>query len=188
MNLSTPQFGVFYCGNAQIAAPNYVYPAAGRIGVDQTLKTFFELNAFTNIASTDGSKSGNAAETAPTFTDKLIFTTQIDFMGTPKVTFTPVGSGFQFADASVTGMVKRVDTHKVYVALALEPQGTVSSTSLHNYLFPSQQPIASSGGKAKPAVVQLSSVTAQAGTKAKQLAIGALDQVKAREITIIISR
>ena len=194
MNASTPQFGVPYCGSAQLAAPNYAYPVAGRIGVDQTLKTFFELNFFTNIPPTDGAKAGNVAASAPTFTDKLIFTTQLDFSGTPKVTFTPVGSGFQFADASVTGLVKRVDTHKVYVALALEPEGNVSSTSLHSYLFPSQQVVAPAGGKAapggkaKPLVVQGSSVTAQAGTKAKQLAVGALEQVKAREITIIISR
>lgn len=192
MNLSTPQFGVSYCGPEQLVGPNYAYPAAGRIGVDKTLRTFFELNVFTNVTSTGGSSSGNAAQKAPTLTDKLIFTTQIDFSGTPKVTFTPIGKGFQFADASVTGMVKRVDTHKVYVALALEPAGAVSSSALHSYLFPSQQLITSPGTKAtaksKATVVQGGGVTAEAGTMAKQLAVGAIADVRAREVTIIISR
>jgi hypothetical protein len=137
MNLSAPQHGVPYCGNAQLVPPNYIYPIAGRIGVDQTVKTFLELNFFTTLASTGGSsKSGNAAQTAPTFTDKLIFTTTVDLSATPKLTFAPAGSQFQFMDASLTGLVRRTDTHKVYVALALQPAGVASATALGNYLFP----------------------------------------------------
>lgn len=188
MNLNAKQFGVPYCGKPQIVAENYVYPVAGRIGVDESLKTFLELNVFANIAASDGSKSSNAALAAPTFTDKLTFTTTFDLTGNPQVTFTPVGSGFQVGDASLTGLVRRTDTHKVYVALALEPPGAVSSTALHTYLFPSNQARAAGGGPRKPTTVIGSSVTARVRTAAEDIAVSALDQIKNREVQFILSR
>lgn len=187
MYLSVPQHGVPYCGQAQLVQPNHLYPIAGRIGVDQTVKTFFELNSFTTFSATDGSKSGNAAQTAPTFTDKLIFTTTVDFNGTPKTTFSPVGKQFQFMDASLTGMVKRVDTHKVYIALALEAPGVASSTSLRNYLFPGSAIATASkaSGSKKTATVVGGSVTAQVSTNAQRLAVNAVDQMRNREVQFI---
>ncbi|TYL71655.1 hypothetical protein [Bradyrhizobium cytisi] len=189
MNLNAKQFGEPYCGKAQIVAENYVYPVAGRIGVGESLKTFLELNIFANIAATDGSKSNNAALAAPTFTDKLTFTTTVDLTGTPQVTFTPVGSGFQVGDASLTGLVRRTDTHKVYVALALEPPGAVSSTALHSYLFPSAQArAAGGGGPRRPTTLVGSAVTARVRTVAENIAVSALDQIKNREVQFILSR
>jgi len=188
MNLSTPQHGVPYCGNAQLVSANYIYPIAGKIGVDKTVRTFFELNSFTTLASTDGgSKSGNVAQTSPTFTDKLTFTTTLDFMGTPKVTFTPAGKRFQFMDASLTGTLKRMDTHKVYVALALQPPGVVSATSLRNYLFPTPAISTFSGptGSRTTATLVGNSVIARAHTDAIGLAVAAVDQMRSREIQII---
>jgi len=189
VNLSTPHHGVPYCGNAQIVGPNYIYPIAGKIGVGQTLRTFFELNTFTTLASTDGSsKSGNVAMTAPTLTDKLTFTTTVDLTGSPKVTFTPAGKQFQFVDASLTGTVKRMDTHKVYVALAEEPPGVVSTTSLRNYLFPAPALPRFSrkwGSKRTANIVVGNSITARARTAAEDLALNAVDQIRSREVQII---
>lgn len=186
-NLSTPQHGVPYCGDAQLVPPNYIYPLAGHIGVAKTVKTFFELNSFTTLASTDGSKSGNAAQTAPTYTEKLIFTTTIDLTANPKLTFTPGGKAFQFMDASLTGTVKRVDTHKVYVALAVQPAASASVTSLRNYLFPTPAISTFSGavGPRRAATLVGNSVTALARTPAEQLAVQAVDQVRSREIQLI---
>jgi hypothetical protein len=188
VNLSTPQYGVPYCGDAQIVGPNYIYPIAGQIGVAPMLRTFFELNSFTSLASTDGSsKSGSVAQTAPTLTDKLIFTTTIDLSANPKLTFTPVGRDFQFMDASLTGLAKRIDTHKVYVALALEPSGVASAASLQTFLFPT--PAIStfsgkSGAKGKQTRVG-NSVIALSRTAAQDLAITAADQVRSREVQIV---
>jgi hypothetical protein len=188
MTLSTPQHGVPFCGNAQLVQANYIYPIAGKIGVDKTVKTFFEINSFMTLAAPDGSaKSTNPALAAPTFTDKLTFTTTVDLSGSPKVTFTPAGKQFQFADASLTGTLKRIDTHKVYVALALEPSGAASVTSLHNYLFPAPETPAFSrtAGPKRTATVVGSSVTAQARTTAQKLAVDAIDQLRNREVQFI---
>ncbi|MGF6312216.1 hypothetical protein ABIB82_006114 [Bradyrhizobium sp. i1.8.4] len=189
MSLSKPQYGVPYCGAEQLVGPNYLYPAAGNIGVYETLKTFFELNSFTNVTATDGSKAGNVAATAPTFTDKLTFTTTVDFSGSPKVTFAPVGSRFQFADAMVKGSVQRTDTHKVYVALALEPAGVVSSAALHNFQFASPV-LVTAGGKriAKSKTVVGTTVTAQIRTRGQEIAVSAVDQLQSREVQFILSR
>ena len=192
INLSTPQHGVPYCGNAQLVQANYIYPVAGKIGVAQSLKTFSELNSFTSLAPTDGgSKSGNAAQTAPTFTDKLIFTTTVDLSATPKVTFTPAGKQFQFMDASFTGLVRRMDTHKVYVGLALQPAGVTSAASLRNYLFPTPAISTFSGTsetKRTSNLVVGNSVTARARTAAESLAVQAVDQMRSREVQIILIR
>jgi hypothetical protein len=187
VNLDVKQFGVPYCGNAQIVQANYIYPIAGKIGVDPMLRTFFELNSFTNVASTDGgAKSGSVALTAPSLTDKLIFTTTVDLSATPKVTFSPVGQQFQFADASVTGTLKRVDTHKVYVSLALEPSGVTSAAALQAYLFPT--PAIStfsgtSGFKASNHFVG-NSLIALARTTGQKIALKSADQMRSREVQI----
>jgi hypothetical protein len=186
MNLSTPQHGVPYCGDAQLVQANYIYPITGQIGVAKTVKTFFELNSFTTLAATDGSsKSGNAAQTAPTYTEKLIFTTTIDLTANPKISFTPGGNKFQVMDASLTGTAKRTDTHKVYVALALQSAGVASATSLRNYLFPApgiSTFSAASGPKRSSGIYVGNSITAGAGTPGESLALKAVDQMRSREI------
>lgn len=189
--LSIPIRGQRYC-NGQIVQANYIYPIAGQIGVYTMVKTFFELNAFTNLASNGGgsSKSGNAAITAPTLTDKLTFTTTIDATVAPKVTFTPAGKGFQFADAAVTGVAKRSDTHKVFVALAVPPTSTVALTSLRNYLFSTQRSATSSGvlGPAGRRVFIGNSLTARTRSDAENLALAAVDQLRSREIQLIANQ
>jgi hypothetical protein len=188
MNLSTPQHGVPYCGHTEIVGPNYIYPIAGQIGVAKMLRTFFELNNFTTLAAGDGSKTGNAAQTAPTLTDKLIFTTTIDLSATPKLTFTPSGNRFQFMDASLTGLAKRIDTHKVYVALALEAPGVAGVGLVRNFLFPTRAnatPVRVSGAKKRPIYVG-NSITAWAPrTAAQDVALAAVDQMRTREVQII---
>jgi hypothetical protein len=178
MNLSTPQHGVPYCADPQLVQANYIYPIAGKIGVARTLKAFFELNTFTNLDS------------SPTFTDKLTFTTTVDLQGNPKVTFTPTGKNFQFMDASLTGTLRRVDTHKVYVALALKPAGAVSTTSLRNFLFPTPaiSTFSRTPGSQRSTTVVGNSVIARARTAAENLAVKAADQMRSREIQFILAQ
>jgi hypothetical protein len=193
MNLSAPQHGVPYCGPQQLVQANYIYPIAGKIGVNKTVKTFFELSTFTSLGATPAStKSGNAAQNAPTYTEKLIFTTTLDASANPKLTFTPVGKKFQFMDASITGLAKRMDTHKVYVALAEQPSGTASLTLLQNYLFPapaistftrtSRQRVSTAFLSTGVAIGN--SVIAKPRTSGEALALEAVDQMRSREIQI----
>jgi hypothetical protein len=190
MNVSNPQRqypNPPYC-SGQIVGPNYIYPIAGQIGVYKMVHTFFELNEFTNLAPTDSSsKSSNAAITAPTLTDKLIFTTTIDASVNPVVTFAPIGKAFQFADASFTAMAKRVDTHKVFVSLAVESSANAAAVSLRNFLFqgPGSAPLAVSGPKQSSTYIG-ASVTARPRTPAQGVAVQTLDNERSRETQVIL--
>ena len=188
-NLNTPVRGQRYC-DGQIAQANYIYPIAGHIGVDELVKTFYELVYLGGLTEADG---GPGAIGPPTIADKLTFTTTIDGSLTPKVIFTPVGSGFQLADASGTGMAMRTDTHKVTVGLAIDKNALALLGSLRGFLFsrdrsasprigslPSRPTEASAGG-----IFIGNTLTAQARTSAEEMAARAVDQLKSRELQLI---
>jgi hypothetical protein len=180
--------GVLYC-DGQIAKANHLYPIAGEIGVYKTVKTFFELTVLGGL-STDKAKPG--ATGAPTMVDDLKFTTTIDLSGTPKVVFTPVGSAFQVADASMTGLAKRSDVHDVTVGLAVTPSGAVDVGPLRGFLFSGPGQTArtlapAAQGKTSGPVLVGNRVTGSGGSTAEQLAVLAIDQVKSREIQLIPS-
>jgi hypothetical protein len=187
VNVSNPRQSPPYC-NGEIVGANYVYPIAGQIGVYKTIHTFFELNVFTNVAATDSSsKSGSDAISAPTLTDKLIFTTTIDASITPMVTFAPVGKAFQFADASFTAMAKRIDTHKVYVSLAVESSANAAAVALQNFVFSRQgsAPLSSTSGTKQSSLYIGNSVTAHARTPAQAVAVKTLDNERKREVQFV---
>ena len=180
--------GVLYC-DGQIVEANYVYPIAGKIGVDETVKTFFELTVLANLS---GAKAKPGQVDTPTMTDDLKFTTTVDLSGTPKVVFSPVGSAFQLADASLTGLAKRSDVHEVTVGLAIAPSGIADVGLFRGTLFSGP----GGGGRAlRPAARGTASgrvlvgnrVTGTSSTLAEQLAVLAIDQVKSREIKLITS-
>lgn len=176
--------GVLYC-DGQIVQANYIYPIAGQIGVYKTVKTFFELAVLGGLSS-DKAKPGGVG--APTMIDNLKFTTTVDLSGTPKVVFTPVGSGFQLADASLTGLAKRSDVHQVTVGLAVTPSGAVDVGPLRGFLFSGPSRVGrtlGAGGVATGPVLVGNRVTGTGGTLAEQLAILAIDQAKSREIQLI---
>jgi hypothetical protein len=181
--LNRPVHGVRYC-DGQIRIANYAYPIAGRIGVDKMVKTFFELALFTNLAAEDGAPAG----APPTMADKLTFTTLVDLSVAPKIQFSPVTSGFQPSDANLKGTLMRTDMHQVTVGLALDnsKKGVAVLGSLKGYLFSRQRDegIAVAGG-AGGRILLGTSVTAHAGTPAKQLAVIAVDQLKSREVQLV---
>jgi hypothetical protein len=184
--------GVLYC-DGHIVQANYIYPIAGEIGVYKTVMAFFQL-AILGGLSTEQAKPG--ADGAPTMVDNLKFTTTVDLSGMPKVVFSPIGSGFQFADASLTGMVQRMDVHQVTVGLAVLPSGTADAGSLRGFLFPgggvtgrvpglaSRAPALAARGIGGPLFVG-NRLTANGGTPAEWYAANAIDQVKIREIQLI---
>jgi hypothetical protein len=229
-NLSARRHNEYYC-NGSLVQANQIYPIAGHIGVDEMIRTFFDLNFFGNLGAADKSSSGSSSPPGapsgsssppgapsgsrsppgapsgsssppaassgssspsgsafPTMADKLAFTTTIDASLTPMITFSPVGTAFQVANASLTGLAKRTDLHKVTVALATESSAIQSLGSIRNYFFSRRSaegaPTAAAAPK-PPGVFPLSSITGSAHTNAQVLALLAIEQLKIREIIIL---
>lgn len=190
-NLNTKvEAGRHYCDD-QIVGPNYIYPIAGQIGVYKSVQTFFELSVLGGL-SVDKAKPGQTG--APTMSDNLKFTTTVDLSGTPKVIFTPIGTGFQFADASLTGMVQRMDVHQVTIGLALSPSGVADVGTLRGFLSSGLSTAAAKPAVAgRKAVAKASAgpvvvgnrITGAGSTPAEELAVLVIDQVKSREVVLV---
>jgi hypothetical protein len=174
----------YYC-DGHIVKENYIYPIAGRIGVDKLTRDFIDLTIFGNLGGKDAKPD---APGPPTMADELTFTTTINASATPKIEFTPVTSAFRLASASLTGELKRTDYHQVTVGLAIVPTGASHLTSLRGYLF-------APGGGPTPTIVPRSAtkgattfvgnrVTAS-GTSSEILAVIAIDQLKSRQFQLI---
>ena len=106
-----------YCTD-HLAVADYVYPIAGRVGVDHVVKDFMLLTLFANLSGM--SKDVTKVTGPPTMVDQLQFQTIIGGTATPKITFIPLGRGFEFADASLGLTVSRKDTHQLTVGLYLD--------------------------------------------------------------------
>jgi hypothetical protein len=184
--LNTPKLnGQRYCDGHIALGPNYIYPIVGTIGLYNTVYTFFQLSIFENLAA---EKAKPGAGGAPTMADQLTFTTMVDLIATPKVVFSPVKTSFQITDASLIGTLRRKDTHQVTVGLALEPSGTAAIASLRGYVFSgggasgTQVTVGRAGGSQ---TLVLNRITATATSRAEQLALTAIDQLKSRELQLI---
>ena len=148
-----------YC--SQLAfEKDYMYPITGTIGVGEMIHTFVDLALFENLS---GNKGG-----PPTMGDTITFTTKLSGSATPKIVFTPVGSGFHAVDASLTAAASRTDAHKVIVSLALPPPSppTLTGTS------PTPPPTGATGTQMQSGLF----VTA-VGTPAQLLAAQTIQQI-----------
>jgi hypothetical protein len=99
-------------------ASNYAYPISGKIGIDELVSTFFDLNEIKNLAPDKG--------TSTVFADTLTFTTTLTGSVSPHVIVAPVGNRWGFAaPADIVASAMRVDTHKLIIGLSLdEAKGT----------------------------------------------------------------
>ena len=173
-----------YCDGHVALGPNYIYPIAGKIGMYNTVYTFFTMSIFDNLATREA-PAGVAG--APTMAEELTFTTQFDLQAMPKVTFAQIGNGFQAVDASVTGYLARKDVHKVTVGLALEPTGPVALAGLQGFVFSGFQ--GSPGrrvalGRPGGEILVLNRITATATSAGTRLALYAIDQLKSRDLRL----
>lgn len=102
--------------DGKIVGPNYVYPIAGRIGVDEMVRAFVDLSLFANLG---GGKDNPKA--APTLVDALEFTTTISGSAAPNVNFDPmmIGRNLSVLHADLAAEATRTDKHQVVVGLAL---------------------------------------------------------------------
>jgi hypothetical protein len=187
--LNTQRHGKQYCDGHIAYGPNYIYPIAGRIGVYNTAYTFFQLSFFDGLA---GNKDIPGGAGAPVMADKLTFTTTVDLMATPTVTFAPVPKTFQVADATATGTLKRTDAHQVTVGLALDPKGKgiAALSELRGFVFSGAAlggPRFAAGPRARGGVLVANRVIATTTSPAEQLAVLAIDQLKSRELQLVPS-
>jgi hypothetical protein len=163
-----PQGNNDYCGG-HIVGPNYIYPVAGKIGIDRMIGDFVNLSLFENLASTPTS-AGNPTTASlkgpPTMVDQLQFTTTLSLGATPKVTFAPVHS---FMDASLGLKVARQDTHTVTIGMAIDDKKSIAQLASYRAgIFP-QGPLG-----------QLISANPSSGAEAA--AVAAVNQVLTQQV------
>jgi len=113
-----------------IKTANYIYPIAGRIGIEGMISDFVNLTLFGNLQGNTPTGEG-----PPTLVDGLEFITTISGSATPQVTFSPVGMGLSVTDANVTGKLSRKDQHKVTVGLAVDKGNSPLVEPLRATLF-----------------------------------------------------
>lgn len=94
---------------------NGLYPITGKIGLDELVHTFFDLNQTGNLAPKRG-------ESVPVIADTIEFTTSLSGGLNPTIQLRPVGTGFQLVNAGLDLDATRVDIHQVVIALALPPK------------------------------------------------------------------
>jgi hypothetical protein len=181
--LNVQRRGEQYCDGHVTFGPNYIYPIAGRIGIYNTAYTFFQLSFFDGLAT---NKDGGA----PVMADKLTFTTSVDLIAMPTVTFAPVPRSFRVLDASGTGLLKRTDAHQVTVGFALDPKGKeiAALSSLRGFIF-SGAALDGARSLSKPrgkdGILVANRVIATTTSRAEQLAVLAIDQLKSRELQLV---
>jgi hypothetical protein len=177
--------GVRYC-NGKIVGPNYIYPIAGRIGVDKLVQDFIKLTLFGNLG---GEKAKPGAGGVPTMTDKLSFTTAFDGSLVPTLVFTPVTSALHVTNATLTGSAVRSDLHVVTMALAIAPSGLVELDTTRTYLFSDRRSPSSrtTAQAASASSLVIGRRVIGGGTPSETLAVLAIDQIKSRELQLIPS-
>jgi hypothetical protein len=135
-----------YCTD-HMAEANYVYPIAGKVGIDKVVHDFMLMTLFENLDAV--SKDVTALKAGPpTMVDQLQFTTLIGGTATPKIVFIPKGPSFQFSDASFPVAASRKDIHQLTVGLYLNKTGAKEIGGVRMGLFQSQY-ITASGGAAE---------------------------------------
>jgi hypothetical protein len=157
-----------YC-SGHVVGPNYIYPVAGKVGVDRMIGDFVNLTLFTGLTSPPSS-AGNpttvSSKGPPTMVDQLQFTTTVALSATPKVVFAPVRT---FMDASLGLKVQRQDIHTLTIGLAITNKKSLGQiAALRSGIFV-QGPIG-----------QL--VSAQPATDAEFAAVQAVNQVLTQQI------
>ena len=187
--LNTPAYGAHYCDGHITVGPNYIYPIVGRIGIYNTVYTFFQLSFFDGLVAQQA-KPGVSGP--PAITDVLTFTTIVDLTAAPKIVFAPVKTGFKLTDAALGGTLRRKDIHQVTLALALDSKETAPLASLRGYIFSGERTSGGTGrrvvagqGAAGSQTLVLNRVTASTTSRAEQIAVAMIDQFKSRELQLI---
>lgn len=100
-----------FCLDKPARDANWVYPISGRIGMEEFVRTFYEL-----ITSTGKLE---ATENHVALADQLTFKTKFFGAVNPRIVLAPVTNHFKLTEASVNLSADRIDTHQVIVAIRL---------------------------------------------------------------------
>jgi hypothetical protein len=182
--LNTNVGGVHYCDD-QLKQANYIYPIAGRIGIDRLVHDFIELTLFSNLSETTAVPGSVGA---PTMADELTFTTTLGGSANPMVVFTPVTNALQLTNGGFTVGAGRMDIHQVTVGLAIATTEMTDLGLLRSSLFSSSRG-ASIAARREPSPVLIGNrITGAARTHSEALALQAIDQLRSRELTLVPAR
>lgn len=91
---------------------NFVYPIAGRVGIEEVLVTYGKLRSVAKFRVKDAS----------VFSDTITFTTKLNAGIKPTLELNSVAGQFRLTKASIDGSVERTDIHKVAIAIAPREQ------------------------------------------------------------------
>jgi|SRR5271165_3924932 len=103
-----------YCADKNINA-NYLYPIAGKLGLNNLINEFVDLNQFGGLAADPKNPKG-----PPTLAWTMKFTTAINAAATPQITLLPLTGVTRVTQGSITGSLGRTDVHTLTVALSRE--------------------------------------------------------------------
>jgi hypothetical protein len=104
--------------------PDWIYPIAGGIGIDELVSTYINLERVTQLASGLLPTPGDVAKgESVVFSDQLDFTTIISGGVTPTLTLQTIAGKTRLAKATITPSASRTDVHSVVVALAKDGSG-----------------------------------------------------------------
>jgi hypothetical protein len=96
--------------------PNFQYPMTGRIGMQELIDTFIDLNQDKDLATLDSSPR--------VFADTLMFTTTVSGSLQPHIEIAAVGTRWGLASpTNISASASRSDVHKLIVGLSMGALG-----------------------------------------------------------------
>jgi hypothetical protein len=122
LKLTTVEGDRHHCRFEGNPGPNFEYPIAGRIGLDEMIHTFVRLSVSGDLIAPEDPSTGTPSVNpsgSPTMVDTLTFTTTLSAGLTPAIALTPAGTALQLTNASLPGSVSRMDVHKVIIGMAV---------------------------------------------------------------------
>lgn len=90
---------------------NFVYPIAGRIGLDEVVKTYWDVKSLSTLKP----KKDFSA-----FSDQIVFKTKFSAGVSPEITIVSKPASFHLTNLGVDGAVIREDIHQITISLDTE--------------------------------------------------------------------
>ena len=103
-----------YCTDKNINA-NYLYPIAGKLGLNNLINEFVDLNQFGGLSAHPKNPKG-----PPTLAWTMKFTTSISAAATSQITLLPLTEVTRVTQGALTGSLGRTDVHTLTIALSRE--------------------------------------------------------------------
>ncbi len=113
------------CALSSQETKNWDYPIAGKIGMEELVRTFINLNDDLRSKAPGASSVG-----VDKFSDELTYTTTYSGSVSPKVTLAPVTDKFHLTQADGKLSASRTDKHKVELAFSTPPKKTQKTAAL----------------------------------------------------------